>query len=323
VALISIVLPVYNEEGNVERAHAEISKTFETIAGTEIEFIFADNHSTDATFEKLKMLAAKDGRVRVLRYARNFGFNRSVLTGYRHAKGDAAIQIDADLEDPPEIMREFVRLWRQGHDVVVGVRASRRESAILIAMRRAYYWLIDLISEEHHEMDAGDFRLVDRTILDQLRLIRDTKPYVRGLVSELASNQASVPYARAKRAAGQSKFRLGALVKLALEGIYSQSTAPLQLASFLGLAIAVLTTLLSGVYVVLRLIQPNWPPGLATTELLILFGISMNSIFLGIIGEYVGRIYTQIRDRPLVIVERAINIETNESLTFPQGSRHA
>jgi len=321
--LISILLPVYNEEGNVERAHAEISKVFEALPDVEIEFVFADNHSTDATFPKLEQIAARDPRVRVLRYARNFGFNRSVLTGYRHARGDAAIQIDCDLEDPPAIMLEFVRLWRAGHDVVVGVRAQRQESWLLSRARRLYYRLVDAISEEKHETDAGDFRLIDRRILDQLRLIRDAQPYVRGLVSGLARNQTAVAYSRNKRMAGESKFRLKGLIRLALEGIFAQSTAPLKLATVAGFAIAFLTTILSGVYLVLRLLSSDWPQGFATTQILILFGISLNAIFLGIIGEYVGRIYIQIRDRPLVVVELAINIETAETLTFPQAGRDA
>lgn len=323
MTLISVLLPVYNEEGNVERAHAEISEVFAALPDIEIEFIFADNHSTDSTFQKLEQIAARDPRVRVLRYARNFGFNRSVLTGYRHARGDAAIQIDCDLEDPPRIMLDFVRLWREGHDVVVGVRAQRQEGWLLSRARRLYYRLVDAISEEKHETDAGDFRLIDRRILDQLRLIRDAQPYVRGLVSSLAGNQAAVRYARNKRLAGESKFRLKGLIRLALEGIFAQSTAPLKLATVAGFAIALLTAIMSGVYLVLRLLSNDWPQGFATTQILILFGISLNAIFLGIIGEYVGRIYTQIRDRPLVVVERAINIETAENLTFPQGVRDA
>jgi glycosyltransferase involved in cell wall biosynthesis len=319
--LISILLPVYNEEGNVERAHAEISEVFAALPEVEIEFIFADNHSTDDTFSKLEKIAARDPRVRVLRYARNFGFNRSVLTGYRHARGDAAIQIDCDLEDPPAIMLEFVRLWRAGHDVVVGVRAQRQESWLLSRARRLYYRLIDAISEEDHETDAGDFRLIDRRILNQLRLIRDAQPYVRGLVSGLARNQGAVRYARNKRQAGESKFRLKGLVRLALEGIFAQSTVPLKLATVAGFAIAFLTAILSGVYLVLRLLSSDWPQGFATTQILILFGISLNAIFLGIIGEYVGRIYIQIRDRPLVVIERTINVETAEHLTFPQAQR--
>ena len=317
------MLPVYNEEGNVERAHAEISEVFSKLSDIDIEFIFADNHSTDSTFEKLQKLAAQDPRVRVIRYARNFGFNRSVLTGYRHAAGDAAIQIDCDLEDPPAIMLDFVRLWKEGHDVVVGVRAARQEGKLLIALRRLYYRLIDAISEEKHETDAGDFRLIDRRILDQLLVIRDARPYVRGLVSGLARNQTSVAYTRNRRMAGESKFRLWALINLALEGIFSQSTVPLQVASIAGFFIAIITALLSGIYLVLRLLSSDWPQGFATTQILILFGISLNAIFLGIIGEYVGRIYTQIRDRPLVVVERTVNIETHEGLTFPQGVRNA
>jgi len=323
MALISILVPVYNEEHNVERAYSEIDSVFSSAKDVEIEFIFVDNHSTDRTFENLQLLAARDPRVRVLRYARNYGFNRSVLTGYRHARGDAAIQVDCDLEDPPHIMLDFVRLWREGHDVVVGIRAVRQESWLLIFLRRMYYRLINAISDERHETDAGDFRLIDRRVIEQLRIIRDARPYVRGLISELARDQASVRYSRNKRLFGESKFRFGALIKLALEGIFSQSVVPLQIASLLGFTIAALTAALSAVYLVLRLLSNDWPEGFATTQILILFGVSVNAIFLGIIGEYIGRIYVQIRDRPLVVIEKAINIETNQKLTFPQGARDA
>jgi dolichol-phosphate mannosyltransferase len=320
--LISVVLPVYNEEQNVRRAYSEISSVLEQVDDVEAEFIFADNHSTDGTFAELRTLAAEDKRIRVLRYSRNFGFNRSLLAAYRHAAGDAAIQIDCDLEDPPRIMIDFIRLWREGHDAVLGIRAKRQESRLLSTTRRLYYSLLNAISEERHEVDAGDFRLLDRRILDQLLLIRDTRPYVRGLVSELARNEASVPYSRDKRISGESKFRFWALVRLALDGIFSQSIVPLRLASFAGFSIAILTAVVSGVYATLRIVSPeNWPRGLATTTILILFGISINAIFLGIIGEYVGRIYTQVRDRPLVVVEDAINIDTSSALTFPQARR--
>lgn len=318
--LISIVMPVYNEELNVRRAHAEVSQVLSTIEGIRAEFIFADNHSTDRTFDELRKLAEEDPRVRVLRYARNFGFNKSLLTAYRHAKGDAAIQIDCDLEDPPEIIREFIRLWREGHDVVVGIRAKRQENWLLAMGRRAFYWLMNAISEETHVIDAGDFRLVDRSVLSQLCRVRDAKPYVRGLVSELTRRQGSVRYARNRRMAGESKFRMGALIKLAFEGIFSQSTVPLQLASVMGILIAVGMALVSAIYIALRLFSNNWPAGFASTTVLILFGISVNAIFLGIIGEYIGRIYAQVRDRPVVIVEDAINIETNDRLTFPQAT---
>jgi glycosyltransferase involved in cell wall biosynthesis len=308
--LISVIVPVYNEEENVERAYAAIVVEFKKIADAEYEIIFTDNHSTDSTFQKLEALVARDPQVKVLRFARNFGFNRSILTGYRYASGDAAIQIDCDLEDPPGLFHEFIRLWRAGHDVVVGIRAQRTERAHMILARRSFYWLLDSISEVPHQIDAGDFRLVDRRILTQLQQIGDAQPYVRGLISELARNQIGVPYARRTREFGESKFPLRELVKLAFDGMFAYSIVPLRLATYLGVVIAIVTVVMILFYSIGGLFfAQDWPAGFATTTILILFGISLNSIFLGIIGEYIARIYNQIRARPTVVIERALNVD--------------
>lgn len=323
VSLISIVVPVYNEEANVRRAYDAIRRELEPLEDLSFEIVFTDNHSTDATFSLLRELAQSDSRVKVIRFARNFGFNRSILTGYRFAQGDAAIQIDCDLEDPPQLFHEFIRLWREGHDVVVGVRARREESPLRTRARSGYYRLLASISETPHEMNAGDFRLVDRSVLDQLKVIDDAQPYMRGLISELAHNQAAVPYARtSRREFGESKFPLRQLVKLALEGVFAHSTLPLKLATYIGLGVALFTTLMSAVFLLGRLLQPEkWPVGYATTTLLILFGISLNALFLGVIGEYIARIYQQVRTRPTVIVEKALNVRAAGGVYTEEGRR--
>ncbi|MBP6852326.1 MAG: glycosyltransferase family 2 protein, partial [Rhodoferax sp.] len=169
--LISVIVPVYNEQDNIVRSYEAITAEFARMDDTELELIYTDNHSTDATFERLSELARRDDRVKVIRFARNFGFNRSILTGYRYARGDAAIQIDCDLEDPPHVFHDFLRLWRLGHDVVIGLRAQRREGWLMVVLRKAFYRFLDRISDTPHQTDAGDFRLVDRRILDQLRQI--------------------------------------------------------------------------------------------------------------------------------------------------------
>lgn len=319
--LISIIVPVFNEEGNVRRAYEAIVAELGQRDDIEFEIIFTDNHSTDSTFERLEQIALQDERVRVLRFARNFGFNRSILTGYRYAQGDAAIQIDCDLEDPPSLFHEFIRMWRSGHDVVVGIRAQRVEGWLMIVARKAFYRFLDSISDTPHHVDAGDFRLVDRRILNQLRFIDDAQPYVRGLISELASNQGSVPYTRSRREHGESKFPLRQLIKLALEGIYAHSTLPLQLATYVGIGIALATALITGIYIIGRLFSAEmWPAGFATTTVLILFGISLNALFLGIIGEYIARIFRQVRHRPTVVIEKSLN--ANVSGAIYKEERH-
>lgn len=311
--LISIIIPVFNEEENVERAYEAVSAELVKL-GHPFEIIFTDNHSTDGTFDKLAALAAKDSRVRVLRFARNFGFHRSILAGYRCARGAAAIQIDCDLEDPPSAFGEFIQLWKAGHDVVVGVRSRRAEGRVMVLMRRAYYRMLHSISDVPHMVDGGDFRLVDRAILDQLRAIDDAQPYVRGLISELARNQIGVNLVRSKRLYGRSKFPLIQLSRLAMNGVFTYSTVPLRLASWFGILVACVASVMTGFYIVAHFISGSgWPAGFATTTVLILFGVSLNALFLGIIGEYVGRIYAQVRKRPSVIVEKSINIDDESS----------
>lgn len=308
--LISVIVPVFNEAENVENAHQAIVAEFEKYSDIDYEIIFTDNASTDDTFSKLTHLASQDSRVRVLRFVRNFGFHRSILTGYRYAKGDAAIQIDCDLEDPPSVFAEFIRLWREGHDVVIGIRSQRVEPRHMILIRRLYYKILDRTSNTPHKIDAGDFRLVDRHILDQLQKINDSEPYVRGIISELARNQIGVTYQRNKREFGVSKFPFKQLVKLSIEGIFAYSTMPLRLATYFGTFIAMLTTIMIGIYFIVHLfISDKIPPGFTTTTILILFGISLNALLLGIIGEYIGRIYNQLRNRPVVVISKALNIE--------------
>jgi glycosyltransferase involved in cell wall biosynthesis len=308
--LISVVIPVYNEEANVGTAYRAVAAVFATIADQyDFEIIFTDNHSSDATFERIADVARSDHRVRAVRFARNFGFQRSVMTGYRLARGDAAIQMDCDLQDPPAIFPQFLALWDQGHDVVVGIRRFRDENMLLQWGRKFYYRLLKKISSDNLMLDSGDFRLVDRSILDQLHSIDDASPYTRGLTSLLASNQTGVPYERAVREKGQSKFPLIKLIGLAIDGFVAHSTAPLRMASFTGLLIALVTALASVFYLLGRLLfGTEWPEGFATTTILILFGISLNALFLGVIGEYIGRIYEQVRMRPTTVIERSVNM---------------
>lgn len=308
--LVSIVIPVYNEEDNVERAYEAVAQVFRALANEyELELIFMDNHSTDRTFTKLQRICMSDQRVRAIRFTRNFGFNKSLLTGYRLAQGDVAIQLDCDLQDSPELFSVFLEKWKLGHDVVVGIRAKRKESRLLEGMRKAFYRFLNRISEDNLVVDGGDFRLVDRKILDQLRQIYDATPYVRGLISTLAANQTGVPYERDERKRGKSKFSFLRLVAFAVDGIVSHSTVPLRLASLSGFVVSTLTVLLALFYFVGKLTMGlEWPAGFATEVVLILLGISLNAIFLGIIGEYISRIYKQILQRPITVIENSMNL---------------
>lgn len=307
--LISICVPVFNEEQNVEPLYDAVIPVMAQIAERyDFEILFTDNHSTDRTFEILQQLADRDKRVRVIRFSRNFGFQRSIFTAYANALGDAALQIDCDLQDPPSLILDFVRKWEEGYRVVYGVRSSRKESAVMNATRRLFYRLIDSLSEDDLPLDAGDFRLLDRCVLDELKKFEDYQPYLRGTVAALGFAQIGIPYDREERQRGESKFSFRELIGLGLDGILNHSVVPLRIATYLGLAISVMTFLAILGYAIGRVFfGANWPPGFASLVILILGSLSLNALFLGIIGEYLGRIYKQVKRRPMTIIEREIN----------------
>ena len=308
--LISIIVPVFNEEDNVERTYRELKRVTAELDEYEFEFVFTDNHSTDSTFQKLYEIAQTDTSVRLVRFARNFGFQKSVLTGYRLASGAAAIQIDADLQDPPALFGTFLQKWREGYDVVVGVRRQRREGRLLHRGRKSYYRLMARLDGPHLIPDAGDFRLIDRSVIEKLRRIHEPHLYLRGLISSLARRQVGVPFDRAERLHNQSKFRFGALLKLAAQGVLAHSSLPLRIAFYVGLATAGGAAVLAAFYLLLAMLYPgSIPQGFTTTQILILFGIGLNSLFLGVIGIYVGRIYDQVRLRPPTVISDAVNFD--------------
>jgi dolichol-phosphate mannosyltransferase len=310
--LVSVVIPVYNEEKNVTRTYHELKRVTGALNAYRFELIFTDNHSTDNTFAILKGIAASDPSVKVARFARNFGFHKSVLTGYLLASGEAAVQIDADLQDPPEMFGPMLSKWEDGYDVVVGVRRQRIENPLMIRMRKLYYRLLRYLGGSHLLVDAGDFRLIDRSMIEKLRRIDDAHLYLRGLISSLARRQAGLPYDRTKRLHDKSKFPIGNLLRMALDGVIAHSTLPLRVAFYVGISIAFFSAALAFAYLIGRLFfGRDWPQGFATTQILLLFGIGLNSMFLGILGEYLGRIYDQVRRRPTTVVEEVLNFEEN------------
>jgi glycosyltransferase involved in cell wall biosynthesis len=307
--LISICVPVYREEDNVRPLYDRVKSTMDGLAERyDWELIFTDNHSDDSTFERLIALSHEDKRVRVIRFSRNFGYQRSILANYNHARGAAAVQLDCDLQDPPELIVEFLRLWEQGYKVVYGVRRARpQESRALVFMRRLFYRLIDLLSEYPLPHDAGDFRLIDRCILDQLRAQSDQQPYLRGLIASMGFNQIGLTYDRVARKQGTSKFNLRQLTGLAIDGILHHSIVPLRIATAIGLTMFAVVILSIGYIVFARLMGADWPAGWAAISVMVLFSIGLNALLLGIIGEYVGRIFKNVKTSPVVIVENVVD----------------
>ena len=310
--LLSVVLPVLNEGANIERAHREATRVMEWLAPRyDYEIGFTDNHSTDDSFAILDKLAARDPRVRVARFSRNFGYQNSILTGYALCRGDAAVQLDCDLQDPPDMIPELIESWEQGHRVVYGVRRSRAgsEGKALTAMRALFYRAMAGLSEDPLPIDAGDFRLIDRVVIDELVRLTDYNPYLRGSISWIGFQQTGIEYDRHAREAGETNFSASQLVSLAVDGLLAHSVLPLRLATYVGVATGVLA-LLGGVgFGVGRFaFGQAWPAGFATLALIMLFSLSLNAIFLGLIGEYLSRIFMQLKGRPLTIIEEARNL---------------
>lgn len=309
--LISIIVPVFNEEENIPVLYKRVKRFIESLSERyEFEIVFTDNHSDDRSFYLMKDIAEKDRRVKVIRFSRNFGYQRSIYTGYLFASGAAAVQLDCDLQDPPELIAEFIKKWEEGFKVVYGIRKERQEGWLLNTVRKIFYRLIDFLSEDKLPHDVGDFRLIDRCILEELKIIFDASPYLRGIITTLGFKQIGIPYGRESRKAGKSKFSLSELVKLALDGILSHSTVPLRLATLMGIIITSGAFVLTLIFIYGRFFgSGDWPRGFATTTVLILFGIGLNGMFLGVIGEYLGRIYLQVKKRSLVVIEKTINME--------------
>lgn len=311
--LISISIPVLNESGNIQALYSRLSALATKMQyKCDLEFVFSDNHSNDNTWSLLTELASSDPRVRAIRFSKNYGFQRSILANYLHTSGDAVMQIDADLQDPPELLESFFELWSQGYHVIYGIRRKRPEGWLINNFRRLGYWVIDKISEHPIPRDVGDFRLIDRKVIESLSGIRTSNPYLRGMIAGLGFNQTGIPYDRDPRVAGESKFNLSRLIRLGLTAVFNHSTVPLRAASFLGGAILAISVLGALYYFILRLYNPELPQGLASIHILVLFGIGLNSFLLGIIGEYLLRIYLILRSEPIAIIEQSLNFSRSE-----------
>jgi polyisoprenyl-phosphate glycosyltransferase len=301
--LITICVPVLNEEGNLDRLIQRLRDIAEQNAGYEFEFLFTDNASTDGTFAKLAEWVKQEPRVRALRFSRNFGFQRSILTNLFNARGAAAIQIDADLQDPPELITAFLAQWRKGYKVVYGIRQRRQENFFLSTARKLHYRLINLLSENEVPLDSGDFRLVDRVIIDLLREYNDRTPYVRGMIASLGYPQIGIAYDRSARTVGSSKFSFWRLLALSIDGVCSQSTKPLQFITVFGFSLSVITLILVLFYLCIYLLGSDTEPrGFTTLVLLVLISIGINAAFVGVLGEYIGRIFNVVRGGQLAIV---------------------
>ncbi|RCW67363.1 glycosyltransferase family 2 protein [Pseudorhodoferax soli] len=307
---ITVVTPCYNEEDNVEEVYRQAKAVFAGISDVQYEHLFIDNCSTDRTVELLRGIAAADPAVKVILNARNFGHIRSPYYGLLEARGDAVILLVADLQDPPELMVEFVRQWQQGHKLVVAVKPSADESGAMFAIRRLYYRMVTRIADVKLIQNFTGFGLYDRAVLEQLRRIDDPYPYLRGLVSEVGYEAVQIPYNQPRRKRGITKNNFYTLYDIAMLGITSHSRIPLRIATMVGFALSGLSLLVSLVYLVLKLFfWAQFSAGTAPILIGMFFFASVQLFFIGLLGEYVGSILTHVMKRPLVVERERINWE--------------
>ncbi|HEU4701473.1 MAG TPA: glycosyltransferase family 2 protein [Conexibacter sp.] len=304
--LLSVVAPLYEEEALVQAFHARVCAALE---GIPFELVLVDDGSSDRTPELLAALAARDERVRVIQLSRNFGHQTALTAGLDHARGDAVVMLDADLQDPPELIPQMLDHWRRGTDVVYAVRRRRDgETRFKLTSARWFYRLFSSLADVELEPDSGDFRLLDRAPLDALLAMRERNRFLRGMTVWVGYTQTAVPYERDARRAGETKYTLRRMMGFSLDAISSFSHRPLQIATLVGFFCAALAFVLIPVIVGLR-IAGSYLPGFSTITILVLLLGGIQLMAIGLIGEYVGRIYDEVKGRPLYVVRRRLNMD--------------
>ncbi len=303
--LLSVVVPCFNEAEVIGETHRRlfslISKNIE-----KFEIIFIDDGSTDETLEKLEAIADKNGNIKILALSRNFGHQIAITAGIDAAIGDAVVVIDADLQDPPEVIPEMIDAWKRGADVVYGVRASRDgETSFKVATAKFFYRVIGALSEIKIPYDTGDFRLMDRRVVEALKKMPERDRFIRGMISWVGYQQEPVFYNREKRYAGETKYPINKMLKFAIDGILSFSTKPLQIATLIGISISFLSFVGIVYALILRLFGEGWVPGWTLLFIAVSFLGGIQLIFLGLIGEYIGRIYGEGKKRPLYFLKKS------------------
>jgi polyisoprenyl-phosphate glycosyltransferase len=306
--LFSICIPVLNEERNILPLFRELQKLSSQMQDLcNFEFIFTDNASTDDTWAELNLISQDDNRVRAFQFVKNIGFQNSILFAYRQSRGDVVAQIDADLQDPPELLLDFYKAWETGALVVNGIRKVRTENVLLATFRKAGYWFLDKLSEHPITRNAGDFRLLDRQVVDALNAVKIPNPYLRGIVSGFGFKTENIHYERSARLAGKSKFGVIEIIKLGWTGFSNHSNLPLRLASFTGVFSLLISAVGSIYFISMKFLHPDIPRGFVSVYVLILFGIGINSLFLSVIGNYIRRIYEILKGEPVILVSRSID----------------
>lgn len=308
--LLSIVVPCFNEEAVIEETHSRMSRMAARLSDLDYEIIYVDDGSHDGTAGILERLQQADPCVRVLRLSRNFGHQVAVTAGLEHAAGDVVVLIDADLQDPPEVIPQMLTRWREGYDVAYGERVSRDgETHFKIATARVFYRILNRLTDTTIPLDAGDFRLMDRRVIEALRAMPECDRFVRGLVSWAGFRQIAVPYHRASRYAGESKYPLRRMLRFAMDGIIGFSTVPLRAIIAVGLVASLLAILGTACALALRTFTNTEVASGTALLIALLFMGGVQLVSVGIVGEYVGRSFEQAKGRPLYFVRDRLGFE--------------
>jgi polyisoprenyl-phosphate glycosyltransferase len=312
--LISVVTACFNEEDNIQAVYTQVRQVFEQFPQYQYEHIFIDNASADRTVPILKEIASRDPNVKIIVNARNFGHIRSPFHGLIQATGDAVISIVADLQDPPELIAEFLKKWEQGYKMVLGIKKGSEEAKPMFAVRKLYYKIVSSLAEVELIKDFTGFGLYDQKVIQILRDVDDPYPYFRGLICDIGFEKAMVEYVQPLRKCGITKNNFYALYDMAMLGMTNHSKVPLRFATMLGFAMSILSLLFGLSYLAYKLIfWERFSVGIAPLVIGLFFFGSVQLFFLGIVGEYVGAIHTQVLRRPLVIEKERVNFPSDRN----------
>jgi glycosyltransferase involved in cell wall biosynthesis len=306
--LVSIVIPVLNEEGNLPVLYERLSAVLKNLA-TDYELLFINDGSSDQSLLLLKTFADRDAHIKIIDFSRNFGHQLAVTAGLDHCHGDCAVIIDADLQDPPELITELITKWNAGYQVVYAQRVKRKgEHFIKVFTAMIFYRLLKKLANIEIPLDTGDFRLIDRKVIESLKAMPERNRFIRGMVSWIGLRQTSVQYVREERLSGKTKYPLFKMIRFALTGLTSFSLVPLQLSSLFGFLVSGIS-FLAGLYTIyLKIFTTRTIPGWTSLMIALLFLGGIQLITLGIIGEYVGRISEEVKQRPAYIIQDKINL---------------
>lgn len=303
---ISVAVPVHNEEAVLPELLRRLCAVLDSLPGAPHEMVFVDDGSRDGSLKFLQEIAEKDVRVRVVVLSRNFGHQAALAAALDHATGAVVVVMDADLQDPPEEIKRLVAVLDEGYDVAYATRTGRKENWILRVAYASAYRIIAALSKVQLPLDAGDFCAMSQRVVEELRRTPEHNRYMRGLRSWVGFRQAAVPVARSTRFAGKSKYSVAALMRLAFDGIFAFSTIPLRIATAVGMLALVASAVFASYAVYVRVFLRESPPGFTAVIVMMTFLSGMQLVFLGIIGEYIGRVFEEVKARPLYVVDRVI-----------------